>query len=54
MSAPVKIYGIPQSRALRVLWMARELEIPHQNVQVHFAKARESGEIGRASCRERV
>ncbi len=54
MSVPVKIYGIPQSRALRVLWMARELEIPHQNVQVHFAKARESGELVKANPNARI
>ena len=45
MAAPVKIFGIPQSRALRCLWMARELGIPHENVQVHFTKTRESPEL---------
>jgi glutathione S-transferase len=42
---PLKIYGIPQSRALRVLWLARELAIPHENIPVHFMKARESSEL---------
>ena len=39
----LKIYGIPRSRAFRVLWMAKELGLDYENV-----------EIGRASCRERV
>lgn len=54
MAAPVKIYGIPQSRALRVLWMARELNVPHENVQVHFAKARESDELVKANPNARI
>lgn len=54
MPAPVKIYGIPQSRALRVLWMARELAIPHENVQVHFTKVRESVDAMRANPNARV
>lgn len=41
----LKIYGIPQSRALRCLWMARELGVPYENVEVHFTKARESPEL---------
>jgi glutathione S-transferase len=45
MAAPVKIYGIRQSRALRCLWMARELGLAHELVEVHFAKARESAEL---------
>ena len=54
MPAPVKIYGIPQSRALRVLWMARELAIPHENVQVHFAKIRESADAMRVNPNARI
>ena len=45
MTATLKIYGIPQSRAARCLWMARELGLPHENVPVHFAKTRESPEL---------
>ena len=41
----LKIYGIPQSRALRCLWMARELGVPYENVEVHFTKTRESPEL---------
>lgn len=54
MTAPVKIYGIPQSRALRVLWMARELGIPHENVQVHFTKVRESADAMRVNPNARI
>jgi glutathione S-transferase len=45
MDASLKIYGIPQSRALRCLWMARELGVPFENVPVHFTKTRESPEL---------
>ena len=54
MPAPVKIYGIPQSRALRVLWMARELGIPHENIHVHFTKVRESEEAVRVNPNARI
>jgi len=54
MPAPVKIYGIPQSRALRVLWMARELGIAHENVEVHFAKVRESADAMRVNPNARI
>lgn len=54
MADPVKIYGIPQSRALRVLWMARELAIPHENIQVHFAKIRESADAMRVNPNARI
>ncbi|MGE0416228.1 MAG: glutathione S-transferase family protein [Acetobacteraceae bacterium] len=54
MAAPLKIYGIPQSRALRCLWMARELAIPHENVHVHFAKARESEDLVKANPNARI
>lgn len=32
MSA-LKIYGVPRSRTVRVLWLAEELGIPYENVQ---------------------
>ena len=54
MPAPVKIYGIPQSRALRVLWMARELAIPHENIQVHFTKIRESADAMHVNPNARI
>lgn len=54
MDAPLKIYGIPQSRALRCLWMARELGIAHENIPVHFAKARESGDLVKANPNARI
>lgn len=31
------IYGVAQSRAIRVLWMAHELDIPFEHVQQSFA-----------------
>jgi len=42
MDASLKIFGIPTSRALRCLWMARELGIPFENDPVHFQKTHES------------
>ena len=38
----ITIYGMPQSRAARCLWMARELGVEHANDPVHFQKTRES------------
>lgn len=32
----IKLYGIPQSRASRCLWMLEELGIPYENVPVSF------------------
>ncbi len=37
----ITIYGMPQSRAARVLWMARELGVEHVNDPVHFQKTKE-------------
>ncbi len=54
MDASLKIYGIPQSRALRCLWMARELGVPHDNIQVHFTKTRESAELLGANPNARI
>jgi glutathione S-transferase len=45
MDASLKIYGIPQSRASRCLWLARELGVPFENIPVHFNKVRESPEL---------
>ncbi len=33
----LKIYGIPKSRAVRVIWMAEELGIPYESVGVTMA-----------------
>ena len=33
----IKVYGVPQSRAFRALWMLEELGLPYENVPVHFA-----------------
>jgi glutathione S-transferase len=35
--AALKIYGIPKSRAVRVIWMAEELAIPYEIVPVTMA-----------------
>ncbi len=35
--APLKIYGIPKSRAVRVIWMAEELAIPYEISPVTMA-----------------
>ncbi len=54
MDASLKIFGIPQSRAARSLWLARELGLAHENVPVHFAKTRESPELLQANPNARV
>jgi glutathione S-transferase len=33
----LKVFGTKGSRAVRALWMCRELGIPHEHVEVHFA-----------------
>jgi glutathione S-transferase len=33
----LKIYGVAQSRAARVLWMAEECGVPYEHVPTHFA-----------------
>lgn len=50
----MKIYGIPQSRAGRCLWMARELGLQHENVPVHFRATRESPELLKANPNARI
>jgi len=35
--AKLKIYGVPRSRAFRALWLAKELGLDYDNVQVDFA-----------------
>ena len=51
---PTKIYGIPQSRAARCLWMARELGIPVENVPVDFRATRDSPALMRANPNGRI
>jgi glutathione S-transferase len=33
----IKLYGVPLSRAFRPLWMLEELDLPYENVPIHFA-----------------
>jgi glutathione S-transferase len=33
----ITVYGVPQSRTMRVLWMLQELGIPFENVKTHYA-----------------
>jgi len=35
----LKIYGIKASRAIRTLWLCRELNIPFEHIQVNYADA---------------
>jgi len=32
----LKIYGVPQSRAARTLWMAQECGVPYEHIQMDF------------------
>jgi glutathione S-transferase len=41
--AALKIYGIPKSRAVRVIWMAEELGLPYQNELVTMADKAHKG-----------
>jgi glutathione S-transferase len=50
----LKIYGIRQSRAKRCLWMARELGLPFEQIDVHFNHTRESPELMRINPNARV
>jgi len=50
----MKIYGIPQSRAGRCLWMARELGLQHENVPVHFRATRDSPELLKVNPNARI
>lgn len=54
MDATLTIYGIPQSRALRCLWAARELGVPYNNEPVHFTKTRESADLVKANPNARI
>ena len=54
MSASITIYGMPQSRAARCLWMARELGIDHVNDPVHFTKTKESPALLSANPNQRI
>lgn len=50
----IMIYGMPQSRAARCLWMARELGLAHENDPVHFQKTRESPALFAANPNQRI
>jgi glutathione S-transferase len=54
MADAIKIYGIPQSRAARCVWMVRELGVPHEVVPVHYRVARETPELLRVNPNGRI
>jgi glutathione S-transferase len=54
MADAIKIYGIPQSRAARCVWMVRELGVPHEVVPVHYRAARETPELLRVNPNGRI
>jgi glutathione S-transferase len=54
MAEALTIYGIPQSRAARCLWMARELGVPHEVVPVHYRVARDAPELLRVNPNGRI
>ena len=41
----IKLYGVPQSRAFRPLWMLRELGLEFENVPTHFAGGTRTAEF---------
>jgi glutathione S-transferase len=41
----LKVFGTKGSRAVRALWMCRELGIPHEHVEVHFLAINPNGKI---------
>jgi glutathione S-transferase len=50
----IKLYGIPQSRAARCLWMLEELGTPYQNMPVHFVDEAQKPEFLRINPNGRV
>jgi glutathione S-transferase len=50
----LKIYGIPQSRAARCLWAARELGLDFEHVPTHFAKDTSDPEYKKVNPNARV
>ncbi|MFC7478342.1 glutathione S-transferase family protein [Dankookia sp. GCM10030260] len=54
MTDAIKIYGIPQSRVARCVWMVRELGVPHEVVPVHYRVARETPELLRVNPNGRI
>jgi glutathione S-transferase len=54
MADAIKIYGIPQSRAARCVWMVRELGVPYEVVPVHYRVARETPELLRVNPNGRI
>ena len=41
----IKLYGVPQSRAFRPLWMLHELGLQFENVPTHFAGGTRTAEF---------
>jgi glutathione S-transferase len=41
----IKVYGVPRSRTMRVIWMLEELGVPYENIKTMFSTDSRSAEF---------